>query len=100
DPLRSGVRSLAGPPKAAGSQTVTATGSVGSITGSQTVTVTHGAATHLSVTGLISTTAGTLQSATVTALDAFNNTDTNYAGTVTLTSTDGQAVLGGPNTLS
>ncbi len=53
-----------------------------------------GSATHLSVTGLTSTSAGTLQSATVTALDAYDNTATLYAGTVTLTSTDGQAVLG------
>ena len=47
--------------KTAGSQTVTATGSIGSITGSQTVTVSPSTATHLDVTGLTSTTAGTLQ---------------------------------------
>ncbi len=63
-------------------------------------TGTAGSATHLSVTGLTSTSAGTLQSATVTALDAYDNTATLYAGTITLTSTDGQAVLGIPGTLS
>ena len=65
-----------------------------------TVTYVPGTATHLDVTGLTSTTAGTLQSATVTARDAFNNVATGYAGSIHLTSTDGQAVLGADNTLT
>ena len=36
-----------------------------------------------------------LDAATVTALDAFENTATGYTGTVTLTSSDSQAVLAG-----
>ena len=64
------------------------------------MTYVPGAATHLDVTGLTSTTAGTLQSATVTARDAFNNVATAYAGSIHLTSTDGQAVLGADNTLT
>ena len=64
------------------------------------MTYVPGAATHLDVTGLISTTAGTLQSATVTARDAFNNVATGYGGSIHLTSTDGQAMLGADNTLT
>ena len=63
-------------------------------TDSGTLTVTPGGATHLSMTGLTNGTAGTVQSATVTALDASNNVATGYAGTIHLTSTDTQAVLG------
>src|SRR2546423_8620730 len=40
-----------------------------------------------------STTAGNAFNVTVTALDAYGNTDTGYTGTVTFTSGDGQAVL-------
>src|SRR5206468_3584053 len=52
------------------------------------------AATHFSVTGFPSpATAGDAHNATVTALDAYGNTDTNYTGTVKITSSDGAAVL-------
>jgi hypothetical protein len=80
--------------KTAGSKTVTATDTVTSaITGSQTVVISPAAATTLQLTGLGVGTAGNAQTATVTALDAFNNTATAYTGTVHFTSTDGQALV-------
>ncbi len=50
-------------------------------------------ATHFSVSGPATATAGTAASFTVTALDASNNPVSGYTGTVHFTSTDGQAVL-------
>jgi photosystem II stability/assembly factor-like uncharacterized protein/streptogramin lyase len=59
-----------------------------------TVTVNPAAAKTLRVTGLPpSTTAGTAQSFTVTALDAYGNMASGYRGMVHFTSTDPQAVL-------
>jgi hypothetical protein len=74
----------------AGSQTITAADTVDSaITGtSDPITVDAAAATHFSVTAPATATAGTAFNFTVTALDDFGNTDTNYAGTVHLTSSD------------
>jgi hypothetical protein len=79
--------------KTAGSQTITATDTVTSITGSQTVTVGASTATRLSLTGLSNATAGTAQTATVTLYDATGSRVTSYAGTVHFTSTDSQAAL-------
>src|SRR5258708_38936405 len=75
--------------------------SEGAITGSQaTIAVQPAAAPHFSVTGYpASTVAGVAHNVTVTALDAFGNIDTNYAGTVTITSSDPAAVLPAPATL-
>src|SRR5438132_13622960 len=42
-----------------------------------------------------STTAGVAHDVTVTATDAYGNTDTNYVGSVSITSTDPQAVVPG-----
>ena len=60
---------------------------------STAVDVNADAATHFSVVAPASTTAGTSINVTVTALDAYGNIDTDYAGTITFTSTDGAAVL-------
>lgn len=81
--------------KTAGTQSVTATATVGGYTGSQTnITVNAAAASTLIVSGITSpTAAGTARSATVTAKDVYNNTVTNYTGTVTFTSSDVQATL-------
>jgi hypothetical protein len=81
--------------KTAGSQSVMATDTVtGSITGSASVTVNPAAASTLVVSGYSSpTTAGTSHSFTVTAQDAYGNKATGYLGTVSFTSSDGQAVL-------
>ena len=49
------------------------------------VTVNPGAATRLIVTGSSPQTAGTAQALTITATDAYGNTDTTYAGAKSLT---------------
>jgi hypothetical protein len=81
--------------KTAGTQSVTATATVGGYTGSQTsITVNFASISTLSVSGITTpTTAGTARSVTVTAKDAYSNTVTTYAGTVTFTSSDAQATL-------
>ena len=80
--------------KTAGSQTVTASDTAsGTITGSQSTTVSPGSATTLALSGLTSQTAGSAQSLTVTAQDAYGNTATGYRGTVQLSSSDGAAAL-------
>ena len=56
-----------------------------SLTNTQTVTFAPGAATRLIVTGAGTQTAGTAQSLTITAADAFGNTDTSYTGSHSLT---------------
>ena len=65
------------------------------------VNVSQASATHFVVTGIPgSVTAGTPETLTVTAEDADGNTVTAYAGTVDLTSSDGQAVLPSGSTLT
>jgi len=94
-----GVHSFQATLATAGPQSITA--SDGTRTGSQTgILVQAGSATHFTVTGLVNATAGTAQTATVTAYDAFNNVATGYIGTVHLTSTDGQAALGADSMLA
>jgi hypothetical protein len=66
------------------------------ITGTQgSITVNARPADHFTVTGYTNpTTAGAAHTFTVTAKDQYNNTDTNYLGTVHITApTDPQAVL-------
>src|SRR5262249_18027001 len=65
-----------------------------------TITVSAGAATHFTVSAPASAASGLPFNVTVTALDAFNNTATAYAGTVHFTSTDVQAVLPADTPLS
>src|SRR5207247_297687 len=82
--------------KTAASQTVTGTDTVtSSISGTtSTITVNHASATHYTVSASVgSTTAGSAFNVTVTALDAYSNTDTGYTGIVHFTSSDSQAVL-------
>jgi hypothetical protein len=62
---------------------------------SNSFTVTAGAASKLTVSGYPSSTvAGVAHMFTITAQDAFGNTDPTYRGTVHLTSTDAQATAG------
>jgi hypothetical protein len=80
--------------KTASGQTVTATDSVNSINGtSGNVNVVAAPATHFHVSAPGSVTNNSQFSFAVTALDPYNNTDTNYAGMVHFTSTDGSATL-------
>ncbi len=53
------------------------------------------AARQFALSGVVSAAAGTAQTLTVTALDAFGFVAGSYSGTVHLRSGDGQAVLGG-----
>ena len=80
--------------KTAGSQSLTVNNSFfGNATGTQSVTVTPAAASSFSVSGFPATTAGVLQSFTVTARDAFGNVATGYTGTATFSSSDPIASL-------
>src|SRR2546425_1131333 len=82
--------------KTAASQTVTGADTVtSSISGTtSTITVNHASATHYTVSASVaSSTAGNAFNVTVTALDAYSNTDTGYTGIVHFTSSDSQAVL-------
>src|SRR5262249_35991055 len=74
----------------------------GSINGTTTVTVTPAAAVSLSVVAPDSVSSGVPFDITVIAQDPYGNTDTNYAGTVTFTSsdTDPSVVLPNPYTFT
>ena len=88
-----GVHVFAATLKTVGNQAVTATDTVApGITGtSGNVAVSPAAASHFTIGAPASTAAGAAISVTVTALDAFNNTATGYAGTVHFTKTDSAA---------
>ena len=85
-----------------GSQTVTATDKVnGSINGTTAIIVNRPPATHFTVSSASSSvTAGNTAIVTVIALDQFNNQALSYSGTVTLSSSDGGAVLPSASTLA
>src|SRR5438874_221300 len=78
----------------AGTQSLIATDADG-ITGTEDgIIVSPAAASAFTVSGFASsTTAGTVGSLTVTALDPYGNVATGYAGTVDITSSDAQAAL-------
>ena len=67
----------------------TVTGSDGGIKATTILHVIHGVASKLTVAGPAAAIAGVAGSYSVTAQDAFNNTVTDYPGTVTITSSDG-----------
>ncbi len=80
--------------KTAGSQWVRAADkTTASITGSQTVSVTPGAAKTLSVGTFNPFPAGSTHTVTVTARDAYGNVATGYLGTIHYTSSDTKATL-------
>jgi hypothetical protein len=82
----------------AGGNAVTATDTVTStITGKTSVTVSPAAVAHFLVTGLpFLGTAGTLETFTVTVIDAFRNIVPTYVGTVNFSSNDTKATLPNP----
>jgi hypothetical protein len=88
--------------KTVGTRSVTATDSVSLATGSQNaIVVNPGSAMQLTVSGLPSPYgAGSTQSLTVTAKDAYGNTATGYTGTVQFSSSDPAAVLPANATLT
>jgi hypothetical protein len=91
-----GIHTFSATFKTAGAQSLTATDtSARALTSTQAgIAVIPDVVATLAVTGFPSpTTAGTAHNFTVTAQDAFGNAVTGYAGTVTFSSTDGQAGL-------
>jgi S-adenosylmethionine hydrolase len=74
----------------AGTQTLTVSDAANALSTTGSIGVIAAPATHLALAtvGAPSATAGTSVSFTVTALDQFGNTDTNYAGTVHFSSSD------------
>ena len=82
--------------KTAGSQTVSASdGSINATSGS--ISVDPGSLATLAVSAPATATAGSAVSVTVSGADAYGNATTNYTGTVSLTSSDGQAALPAPH---
>jgi hypothetical protein len=90
-----GVHTFSATLKTAGTQSITATDTqTSSITGAQSLVVTPAAANTLTVAGFPSTTtAGIAQNFTVTAIDAYGNIATGYAGAIHFTTTSKKAVL-------
>jgi hypothetical protein len=100
--LTNGTRSFSAILKTTPNQTITAmdiaTHSINGTSG--TIGVTPSFATHFAILTPANTTAGSLFSLTVTALDLGNNVATGYSGVVTFTSTDPLAVLPLDSTLT
>jgi hypothetical protein len=87
--------------RTAGTQIIRVEDVAAALTGSNTVAVRPGTATHLSVTAPTTVTAGVAFNFTVVALDAFGNQATGYRGTVHFTSSDpATAVLPIPYTFT
>src|SRR5205823_1711149 len=90
--------------KTSGNQTITGTDTVtNTITGTSgnvNVTFASGGATHYTVSAPANATAGTEIGRAASREGQFNNTVTNYLGTVHCTSTDGQAVLAANSTMA
>jgi hypothetical protein len=93
--LSGGAGTFSATLKTSGGRTITATDTVNAaLTGtSASINVSPAAADHLVVTAPANATAGSFFAISVTAQDQFNNTDTNYAGTLHFTSSDGAATL-------
>jgi hypothetical protein len=72
----------------AGSQSITASDTGRGITGTAAVVVTSAPANHFALAAPAQVTTGVPFDLTVTALDPYGNTDTNYQGTVHFTTSD------------
>jgi hypothetical protein len=99
--LMNGTGTFSATLRAAGGETITAidTGNP-LLMGASTISVSAGAATHLSLSGQNSALVGAPYSVAVDALDAFANVAASYNGTIHFTSSDPQAVLPGNSTLT
>ncbi len=86
--LTNGIGTFQVTPTTLGTQTLTATDTSNGVTGTETITVTPGWAARFTMTPLTSVVAGTSQSFTVTAYDAFGNVSTVYAGYVLVATSD------------
>ncbi len=99
--LTSGTGTFSATLKTEGTQTITATDAVTpSVTGtSGPISVVSSTVTHFIVSAPGSATGSVPFNFTVTAVDAFNNTNSNYAGVVHFTTTDPLGVLPANSTL-
>ncbi len=99
--LKNGTGTFPATLKTVGGQTITATDTTSaSITGaSNSITVSAAAPSRFSVSAPATAMARVIFSFTVSALDAYNNPATSYAGTVHFTSSDAKAVLPPNSTL-
>lgn len=90
-----GTRTFTVQLRTAGGQTLTVqdAGNSSLVATTPAVTVSPAAAASLALDGLVDAAAGTAQSVTLSAQDAFGNVATGYRGTVGFTSSDAQAVL-------
>jgi hypothetical protein len=100
--LSGGIGTFSATLKTAGSETISVSDTVTpSLTGtSNSVAVSPASASHLAVNTPSTATVGAPFGISVTALDPYNNTDTNYGGMVHFTSTDGSATLPADMTLT
>ena len=100
--LTSGVGTFPATLETAGSQTITATDTVNSsITGTTgTITVNPGAYAKLLVSAPSAATTNAQISVTVTAQDAYGNTETGNSDSIAFLSTDSAALLPSPSNLS
>jgi hypothetical protein len=100
--LTNGVGNFTATLKTSGIQTITATDTAtSSITSTPSPTTVSAAATsQFSVTAPASANTGTAFNFSVTAKDPFNNTVSNYSGTLHFTSSDAKAILPGNATLT
>jgi len=91
--LTNGTANFSATLKTAGPQTITAADGI-ALTGiSNSIVVSAGPATRISVTGPTTASAGFQIHITVTAFDAYANIATGYSGTVQFSSSDAQAAL-------
>jgi hypothetical protein len=97
-----GVHTFTATLKTAGSQSLTVTDTTTpSVSGSQFgILVTAATATHFAISAPGTTQAGVAFSVTVTAIDAYGNVASGYAGTVSFSSSDHQAGLPGNYTFT
>ena len=79
--------------RTAGTQTVTVTDANLNLSANAQIQVNNAAAARLALSGLIASAAGTAQSASVSALDAYGNPAIDYLGSMVVTSDDSQAQL-------
>src|SRR5438874_4093141 len=98
--LTNGQRTFSVTLATGGTQTVTVSDAVNSLSATAPVTVNAGAADHLALATTATPTAGESFAFSVTALDPFGNVATAYTGGVHFTSSDGAATLPPDSTLT
>jgi hypothetical protein len=88
-----GIGNFSVTPMTLGAQTLSASATDGSLSATESILGTPGFATHFVMTSVAGGVAGTAQTVTITAYDAFGNVAVDYNGTVLFSSSDYQASL-------